>query len=118
MAAKKFAYIVGGLGRRKKFAYLLSGIGIGIYTPKIFPKLTPVKLVKFYKEVFAAQKRLRKIVIEEYERIDEAIQAETEFLKMINPHVAGTTSKVTFEVTDDGKERDIKLKFEIRAGEE
>jgi hypothetical protein len=94
---------------KREAAFLTCGVGIGIAVPKLVPKIFFVKAVKYYKEVISAWFRLKKIVIEEYHRIDEAIEAEQAFLMMINPNIKGLTHTVTFEVIDDGTVRDIRL---------
>ena len=94
---------------KREFAYLAVGIGIGVAVPKLVPKLGVVKAVKYFKEVFEARKRLQKIVIEEYYRIEEAIEAEEAFLKMINPNVTITSQPISFKITDDEGQRGIHL---------
>jgi len=96
---------------KREFAYLTVGVGVGLYAPKAFPKLFFVKAVKYYKEVISAWFRLKKIVVEEYHRIDEAIEVEESFLKMINPNVKGITHTVSFDVIDNGEARDIHLQM-------
>lgn len=95
---------------KKEFAYLVGGVGIGIYGPKLLPKFWVVKGVKYYQEVIRAWFRLKKIVIENYHQIDSAIEAEEAFLKMIDPHVRGTMV-VSFDVIDNGQDRDIHLQI-------
>jgi hypothetical protein len=95
---------------KKEFAYLVGGVGIGLYAPKVFPKLWFVKGIKYYREVWSAWYRLKKIVVEDYHMIDSAIESEEAFLKMINPHVKGT-QVVSFDVIDNGNHRDIHLQI-------
>lgn len=94
---------------KREVAFLTCGVGIGIAIPKLVPKIFFVKAVKYYKEVIRAWFRLKKIVIEEYYRIEEAIEAEEAFLRMINPNIMWLTHSVSFEVIDNGEQRDIRL---------
>lgn len=89
---------------KREAAFLVGGIGIGVYGTIAIPKSKAVSTVKLYKEIFAAKRRLQKILMEEYYRIDDAIDTEQTFLSMINPHV-----NVTFKVADDGQDRSINM---------
>jgi hypothetical protein len=96
---------------KREFAYLVGGVGIGIYAPRLVPKLGVVKAFNYYKAAVFARKRLQRIVIENYHLIDSAIEAEEAFLKMINPHVTFTAFPISFEVEDDGNDRSIRMKI-------
>lgn len=93
---------------KRELAYLVVGIGLGVSAPKLIPKLKPVKIGMYYKEVLKARMRLSKILIEEYYRIDDAIQAEEAFLRMIQPEIKHAPN-ISFEVRDEGGQRTIHL---------
>lgn len=95
---------------KREVIIAVGSFSAGVTVPKVVPKMKFVKGVKFWKEVLQTWLRLQKICTEEYYRIDEAIEAETKFLAMINPNNRYTQfTDISFEVTDDGKNRGIRL---------
>lgn len=98
---------------KKEVLYLSAGIGIGIGSTRVVPNLRWVKYSKFGVEVIKARFRLQKILIKEYERIDDAIAAEQIFLDMIAPKIKNRTFFVKFTVDDDGLDRNINTEVKL-----
>lgn len=90
------------MATKKEIGYLIGGIGVGVFGSHVVPKTKIVLTVKYLKGIVEAKKRLRKILIEEYYLIDDAIKTEESFLNMMNPR-----HKVTFEVRDNGEHRQL-----------
>lgn len=105
---------------RRSTWYIL-GVGTGLVVPKLVPKLHLVQAVKYFKEAVHARKRLQKIAIEEYYRLDDAIDAELKLLDMINPHVIYTDIvKISFEVqnaSDGGRTVTLSMRDKPRNGD-
>lgn len=91
------------MNRKLIVSYLL-GVGSGIALVKIYPKWRVTKIVQFSAAIIRAQKRLSKILIEEYYRIDDAIEAEQAFLNVAFSDLA---VDVTFSVKDNGEDRKL-----------
>jgi hypothetical protein len=103
----------------REMIFLLMGLNIGMVLPRVLPKTKFVKAAKYYTEVFRAQGRLQKVCIEEYERIDEAIKTEEEFLKILDPQNTFSAFKARFEVRDEEGQRRIHLHLDAKKkGEE
>lgn len=100
--------------RKRDMAFFGAGVGVATITPKVVPKLGVVKATMFNLEVFRAYGRLQKILIEEYYRIDEAIEAETKFLEMINPRNRWVFKAYSFEVHDHAGQRTLHFQFKAR----
>lgn len=99
---------------KRDFAFLISGVAAGIFGTKKVPTSPPVRHVKYVFQVWEAYNRLRKIMFEEYYRIDEAIAAEEAFLSMTRPKtVLGLApySVVTFKVVEEGPDRILRMSF-------
>lgn len=95
---------------KREVLYLTGGIVLGVYVPKKAPKLALVQVYKYAYEVMRAYFRLRKILMEEYYRIEEAIKTEEVFLQMVNPMNKFTKDmSVSFEVVDNGHDRSLTL---------
>lgn len=90
---------------------LLGGILLGVYGVKWFPKTKFVKQGKYVQEAFKAQKKLNKIVIEEYYKFDEALDAEQKFLDMMG---ADLPLDIKLELVDDAGNRQVQIKFHKR----
>lgn len=97
---------------KREFGFLITGIGLGSYVPKMIPKTKIAKSVKYFTEVLTAQKRLNRILVTEYEKIDEAIESEIAYLSMINPNISLTNWKINFEVRDNDGHRVIHLNMD------
>lgn len=103
---------------KREFAYLAGGFGIGLYASKVGPKLKLVQSAKYFKEMVEARRRLQKILIEEYERIDDAITAEETFLALIDPRLKTSPKNIRFEVRDDGRDRHLSVHFDFNDPED
>lgn len=90
----------------KSTVIFCSGVVTGIVGVKIAPKTKYVKTVKYIIAVFKAQSRLNKVLEEEYWRIDEAIEIENKFFKMIKTN---EPLDVTFSVIDNDGQRRIHI---------
>jgi hypothetical protein len=90
---------------------LLLGAGIGVYAVKWFPKTKTVKMVKYVNEALKAQRRLNKIAIEEYERLDEAMETEEQFLNMMSQDLP---IELSLKLVDEEGQRRVQLEFHNR----
>lgn len=89
-----------------KAAVFCSGVAVGVIGVKLYPRTKIVKYAKFAIQILKVQKRLSKILIEEYWRIDEAIDTEQKFLNMISPD---ELLNVTFSVIDEYGQRKLHI---------
>jgi hypothetical protein len=85
------------------------GFVAGVVTTKVIPKTKIVKHTKFIIEVFKARQRLQKICIEEYERLDMAMDTEQKFLNMMSGDLV---FHVIFKLVDEAGQRNIS--FEVK----
>lgn len=95
-----------------KTAIFCSGVAVGVIGVKIYPKTKVVKYAKFAVAIIKAQGRLSKILIDEYWRIDEAIDTEQKFLNMISPN---DFLKVTFSVIDEYGQRKLHVSMKTKS---
>lgn len=86
----------------KTMAVFTSGFVVGAISVKKLPDTYVGKCFKFAKQVVESNNRLKKIVVEEYHRIDEAIASEQGFLNFLGNEVG---MQITFEVVDKGDRR-------------
>lgn len=90
---------------------LLGGILIGIYGVKLWPKTKFVKQVRYVQEAFKAQRRLTKIMLEEYQRFDEALSSEQTFLDMMGQDLP---LDIRLSMTDEDGQRRVHMEFKKR----
>lgn len=81
-----------------------AGFVAGVATTKVIPKTKIVKHTKFIIEVFKVRQRLQKICVEEYERLDEAMDTEQKYLDMMS---ADLVLHVIFKLVDEAGQRNI-----------
>jgi hypothetical protein len=106
--------MLGDLGPKRTsvgIACLIMGIALGIYGVKYIPRSKTVKSVKFAGEALKAQRRLNKIMIEEYYRFDEALKTEQSFLDMMSQDLP---ISITLSLDDEGGQRHIKLSLKLK----
>lgn len=98
-----------------KLVIFCSGVAVGVFGVKTFPKTKAVRYTKFAIEVFKAQSRLSKILIEEYHRIDEALDTEQKFINMIAPD---NLFSVIFGIIDENGQRKIRVDVKKTSNQE
>lgn len=93
----------------RKGTWYILGVISGVVGPKILKKTQFVEAAKYFREAVHARERLQKIAVEEYYRIDEAIETELYFLEAIKPKLSFAKITLSFRVEDDDKRRIVKL---------
>ena len=90
---------------------MLIGIGLGIYGVKWFPKTKTVKIIKYVNEALKAQRRLNKICIEEYYKLEEAMATEEQFINMMGQDLP---IEISLKLVEEAGDRQVKLEFHNR----
>lgn len=93
----------------KKSMVFVAGVATGVLAVKLIPKTKTIQYGKFAINVIKARHNLQKILIEEYYRIDEALDTEQKFLSMVGANLGFT---VKFTIEDDGRDRQIVVHVE------
>lgn len=93
----------------KKSMVFVTGVAIGVLAVKLIPKTKMIQYGKFGLSVIKARHNLQKILIEEYYRIEEALDTEQKFLNMIGSNLGFV---VKFSIEDDGRDRQISAHVE------
>jgi hypothetical protein len=88
---------------RKSTIFTL-GVVTGVIAVKLVPKTKLIRYGNFAICVIKARHKLQKILIEEYYRVDEALDTEQKFLNMIGATLGFV---VEFRVEDSGGDRQI-----------
>lgn len=88
---------------RKSTVYF-AGVVTGVLGVKLAPKTKLIQYGRFAITVIKARHKLQKILIEEYYRVEDALDTEQKFLNMIGSNLGFV---VEFRIDDDGRDRQI-----------